>query len=444
MLDEIINDLGDNYNNADFDGTPPLSLIKISDYYEDSVIYQIQYQVFNNHIDVNAYATKNYILRNYFTGVKSKIRSWAIAEAGEALTRHDLSKVYMEFSYSQHNELSTYLPTSFDWEYFAGSLTTSITLQPLRAACFSTISVDNDKYPTTLGDVYAIDLISRIIGNSIVFTFGLKDNVVVDKYVTGAKDVEDENGNIKYSGLATNNYRYADATGEFQTITYRLISELDGTFIPGSWNQTGDILKLRKRPEIVENTDILDSNELYKNTLTIWKDSQEITYVSTQIEYCSDTTDIYFTRKFLEYQKSVRVDPSIISDVNNLHVYYNSNNNYNFRSKELPASGNVDYNLITVIVDDSDNSLTIGLTIFKYPTESGARNVLLNKTGAFYIVNLSQELFLAMNNVPPENIIAIPYDGQYIPAIKIYLNPLKDRNKDLYSSRINDVPSSSI
>ena len=38
-------------------------MLAISDMYEDCVVYQAQYQYFSDHVEVNALATKNYILR---------------------------------------------------------------------------------------------------------------------------------------------------------------------------------------------------------------------------------------------------------------------------------------------------------------------------------------------------------------------------------------------
>ena len=74
------------------------NILKIGDYYEDSIVFQTQYQIYKNHVEVNASATKDYILRDYFTGVKARIRSWKIADASQALVRHDLNKYYLEFS----------------------------------------------------------------------------------------------------------------------------------------------------------------------------------------------------------------------------------------------------------------------------------------------------------------------------------------------------------
>lgn len=88
--------------------------IKIGDFYYVTendipraiIIYQTQYQIFSDHIEVNAIGTKDYILRNYWTGVNSKIRTWVNAK-DEAMVRHELVKFYGEISFTPHNELES-------------------------------------------------------------------------------------------------------------------------------------------------------------------------------------------------------------------------------------------------------------------------------------------------------------------------------------------------
>lgn len=88
--------------------------IRIGDYYTetkngktyDIVIYQVQYQTHEDHIEVNAYGTKDYILRNYWTGINSKIRTWVNAK-DEALVRHELEKYYCGVSFTRHNEIES-------------------------------------------------------------------------------------------------------------------------------------------------------------------------------------------------------------------------------------------------------------------------------------------------------------------------------------------------
>ena len=88
--------------------------IKIGDYYTetkngktyDIVIYQVQCQTHEDHIEVNAYGTKDYILRNYWTGINSKIRTWVNAK-DEALVRHELEKYYCGLSFTRHNEIES-------------------------------------------------------------------------------------------------------------------------------------------------------------------------------------------------------------------------------------------------------------------------------------------------------------------------------------------------
>ena len=416
------------YENEDLESDNPIEMIKIGDYYDDSIVYQVQYQVFANHIEVNAYATKDYILRNYFTGVKSKIRSWIVASAGEALTRHDIYKLYLEFSYSEHIERSDYIEDT-NTEYFLSPLYPD-TAKPLRAVCFRTLG--SDWYPTGGSYLYAIDLVNRIVGDSLVFTFGLKDNVLVDKYITGTSLIDN------YSGLTTDNYRYADEHGEFTRIEYQLVSSIDSVIPLGDYPVGINVFNtLKPRPKIGSD-EILDGDVYFKRKLEIYKDSQEITYISTQIEFCSDTSDIAIGRKFLEDQLAVKTTDNIS------RPDYKSgpSSDYDFRNPQLP-DGSSEGTVSDIYF--SGNSVTLRLT----PTGSigmsqeealaYATELLENKTLYIYRDN---SLLLALNNVPLEtNVATVHYGANFLPVIEIYLNPLKDRNKDIYSSRSSDKPS---
>ena len=187
--------------------------IEIGDTFDDCVIYQVQKQIFKDHIEVNAIATKNYILREYFTGVKSKIRSWKIANGSETLTRHDLEKYYCEFSYQKHietqgvgelskNNISLYLTTSFK----------NYTASPLKSACVRTIDYEIEPHPEDypfddddMKTYFAVDLMTRVIGNSLVLTFGFSDNYWAGQSVHTENDY---NGNPPTRGTGSDQEMY--------------------------------------------------------------------------------------------------------------------------------------------------------------------------------------------------------------------------------------------
>lgn len=258
----------------DYDG----HIISIGDVYNGSIVYQCEYQYFTNHIEVNAYATEDYVLRNYFTGVKSRIRSWSIVSGSEALTRHDLVKHYCEFSYEESVEehgLGELLLSNVA-KYFSSSLD-QYDCHPIKCAFVRTfdseIEAHPSKYPTDGGLVdsyYYIDLMSRLIGNSLVFTIEFKDNVWAGQSVHTANDFNGEtlparpsidvyvkpedlkisdadmqtyniildSDALKGTGLPMYQQTYTDENGE--TEQYQIIFGYDFKIIPTFWVDDGE------------------------------------------------------------------------------------------------------------------------------------------------------------------------------------------------------------
>lgn len=70
------------------------NLYQIGDYFDNNILYQVQYQIYEHHIEVNMAAMKDYVLRNYFTGVNARSRSWKIVSGSDALYRHEIKKYY--------------------------------------------------------------------------------------------------------------------------------------------------------------------------------------------------------------------------------------------------------------------------------------------------------------------------------------------------------------
>lgn len=300
------------------------NILKIGDYYEDSIVFQTQYQIYKNHIEVNASATKDYILRDYFTGVKARIRSWKIADASQALTRHDLNKYYLEFSFDEKHEIFN-TGTEIDVNDFMSSFE-NYTIEPIKYCGLYVNTNNSGNYPSSQ-KLYSADVISRIIGNSIVFTFGFSDNFYFNKRVLSELQDSDiagtyiENGSsytpfrIKqslvndYGGVPLEPLRYADNNGEFTNISYVFVPEMYQPSISGfaNWIEAQEqyfMLKCCEKP-IVENSELLGSYHI-RDTKVVKKDNREIFKLSTQYEFCSDTNDIMFTKYFLEYQKCIR------------------------------------------------------------------------------------------------------------------------------------------
>ena len=177
-------------------------LIDIGDYYVDGVdkyiVYSVEYQIYKDHTEVNAAATKDYILKNYFVGVKQKVRTWVNAK-DEALERHDIEKVYCEFA----EETGSYDDgeQTLITDLLSPILTGETKTHPIKHCNVYTMYGDN-RYPD--GNYYSLECLARIIGNSIVLTTGFRDNYSLS--VTPDTKALFPNGSteyIKFEGLYT-------------------------------------------------------------------------------------------------------------------------------------------------------------------------------------------------------------------------------------------------
>lgn len=389
-------------------------LYVLGDIYSDNVIYQLQYQVYKNHIEVNAIATKDYILRNYFTGVKSKIRSWVNAQ-DEAFIRHDLKKYYCEMSFSE-------VDAEFEWQE-----------QQLEALFWSPFNVSNVNYvkygaiKTTSGDTqypagnysYAVEEIARIIGNSIVFTVQFPENQSIGKHPDiELSNVSVDTGHVPhihlddestYGGIPLQIYKYVDDALEFDNIQIKYFSsdlKLNENF--DTWDlstagQTTNDLKqnIYSHYQLPKFADNQLTGEVLEHTLSLHKDNREIPAISTQFEFCTDTKDIIFTKRFLELQQVVR---NVANNYSSFKIYYGSK--YDYIAPKLPN----DKQLVSgsFIVDGKELEISLTQTID-----------LRNKS--LYICDANDKIILACN-----------VNQQYVNDVVIYMNLLRTRNKNIY------------
>lgn len=291
-------------------------------YGDNYVVYNTQYQIYKNHIEVNAQLSQNYVLKNYFTGIKSKIRTWVNAK-DEAVKKNNLVKYYCELSYSEKKEvpIKTFSPV-----YFASCINNN-TISPLKYVNLKTRGY-NAKYLPNYNYYYG-DIVKRIVGDSMVFNFGFDDNWYYGKHAvittaSGSRDVlarDIKTTNVlagdKASPHISNNvfkaeggitlapYKYVDDDGEYNQIaiyfkdTYKDYNMEDRDFVlPDVYKEymTDSYLL----PEIKPVGDVpfrFNVNEL--------KDNKEIPNYSIQFEFCTDDDKITFKKEFIEYQKAL-------------------------------------------------------------------------------------------------------------------------------------------
>lgn len=386
-------------------------LIKIGDYYKESIVYQTQYKIYQNHIDVNAIATKDYILRDYFTGVKARVRSWKIATGDEAFERHELDKYYLEFDTNRRTDyINLDYPISYNFlEYFTDYLA-SIYHKEMNYCCVK-ISTTVFNYPDASGYSYVTDLFGTIVGNSLVFTFGADDNFEFGK--RNKDDIRDTDlaeytGNHQpryvkevgytdgYGGFPLSPLRYVDDNGECVTIDYTFSRNIASHESSGDNDVSAQfLLETFERPMVLDSR-ILDTNFIQHKE--VFKDNREILKMSVQFEVCSRTRNIVFTKKFLELQTYIRDTDFFPPD--RYRIFYKESIGYDFRNTIVPNDANElsinNSNQITVTALDNLSARirlpnvpgTLATTIY-YITDADKNTILMVRgTNDFYLNTL--------------------------------------------------------
>lgn len=487
------------------------SLIKIGDTFEDTVIYQCQYQYFKNHIEINALATKNYILREYFTGVKSKIRSWAIVKGTEALLRYDLIKYYCEFSWSLCKEVIS-IQNKLGRDDLANYFTTPLknySSSFLKYCLFSSKNNQGGYIPSNYTSsteamrcYYLIELSNRVVGNSFILSIRFDDNYWAGKSIKTEADFTGDTVYVKKSdiktdtevhtpyrskvkidgpanigGLPTTQRRYADSNGEhfggelifadqLKIIPVFKIRNQDNEIVEDYWddiepgqnwyetstqvteNTQRSLYYIMQRPLVYETNLKLNFEHHYNNEkiytpFDFRKDSQEITGISVQFEFSSDTNNISFSKEWVNRQQAINSNNN--SHTYKLHIFDKSE--YDFRRpNDLPnvtADGVYTvYKINTESISNLNSKITI---VLNEAQESGYDAAFLAKTHVHgkcaYLTDENNKVLLSFNEIPDDlteltlnNCTSYEEGNNYYPAYFLYLNILKTRNKNIYDA----------
>lgn len=295
-------------------------LPKLGDTLNDEVLFQREISYFDAEIKLVAYFTKNYILQNYFTAVKSKKRSWQIMSSKDALTKLDNIKYYCELSFERRYETLSYQIDSQIAYNLACACQTNSGDFSLKTLVLYT-EKGTDRFPTLdtsqafkWGFGYQSDLSNEIFGNSIILTFNLQDN-----YSVGTRLSIVDNYSVNTI------LPYCDSNANFDKMVIRFCNYLDaadGEFIWSTFtaNDNSSTISTNRRNKSYQKP--LVSAFVGEYRLEIEnnhkKDNREIIALTTQLEFCTDTKNIIFTKKFLENQPLYNnVKPEITLHVDN-------------------------------------------------------------------------------------------------------------------------------
>lgn len=287
---------------------------------DGSIIFKKEIAVYDNYIKVNYQATDNYVLRDYFTSVKSKLRSWRIINGSEALTRTDNIKFYVNPKTMNSFSNPWYTLPVYKVLDGNGNLDINATLQMYMSKLnYCVIKFDISEYEflpkhdemlfknVDYGiDGYMMEIQKIICGKSILLSIRCLDNAIVGKYVTN--DEYDIGNYVKT--MTQQNAKYVDENGEnIGGVIYLYENySIDNLSIYETY--TGEEYQKKEQinttktalhdllPGVARSGDYCGlSNLVARIPFNFKKDNKEITQITIQFEINEDANDIFLGRK---------------------------------------------------------------------------------------------------------------------------------------------------
>lgn len=405
---------------------------QLSDCLGDAILFHREISYGDNKLCFKGYLTKNYILKDYFTGVMSKKRSWQIASQQEALTRHDIVKFYVEASFSQKTD--RFNDSNLKMLTLNSTGHNGLIEDLARITSMSQDIVESDKkmdkvilqtyegnsYFPDVGKGLVMDASCEVLGYSLCWTFGFNDNYKSADYAL-------KDGN-KYQ---QDFYVYANTHGSFSTLKAMIVYDYPDEFVdkdgnpfvlPASMEEGGTpydcgnnssnyatntvvAMENTTRQKPLVSYSGLGSNKFgFELRLPHIKDMREITRLSVQFEYCSDTEDIIITPEFI---KCVRAVAGNLSD--DLALFMSDAETYDMGSKTAKGiQYHISYFHVSHYVNDNQT-----LICWQTALETG-------QFKSWCIARIdTREILLAVNTTQRRN---------------IYFNLLNSRDTNVYYS----------
>lgn len=313
----------------------------LGDYIGDEILFSREITYYDDILLFKGYLTPRYVLKDYYTGLVSKKRSWELASGNEALVRHDIYKFYIEASFIEKHDrvdttqsLTRSISKTFDeenyyegrddneqpiWDYtYAKNVVTEF-IKSIHHSTYRSINhavIVNQTgmvhYPQTASDRdgLVMDISVESADMSLCFNFGFNDNIKGADYI------------IHDDEYFQNWYNYAKKTdGTFNVTNVYLVGKtkeqlpLNIEDYPGVDPTTQEdaqalVEKMYSRP-LIDTRDAVkdeyyyspeddDKRFYYHFYFNVNKDNREIIKSMIQFEYCSDTPDIIITPAFVE------------------------------------------------------------------------------------------------------------------------------------------------
>ena len=249
------------------------------------VIFRRELAYYENHINANFYATENYVLRDYYTGVKSKIRSWRVISGNEALLRAEHLKFFVNGHISNVVETTRLIPSYSSVEDYLSNF----------KYCVVRFNTENSgtrpSSPSYAGqivndvDAICVEFSKHIVGNSVVFTIRMPDNYWAGTYISNYSGT---NGRVEQKGIG-----YTDDNGEITGGTICFYGSPQ-TREYGNYYKTNALKPFTKLNTL---EDLHHENLVCQIPFTLKKDNGEILQISIQFEVNEEADDMFLGKR---------------------------------------------------------------------------------------------------------------------------------------------------
>lgn len=283
----------------------------------DVIIYHRSYSIFDNYVKVEYRGTKSYVLRNYFTSVYAKHRTYNLMSYSESVNRAENKKMYIMMSKNNiyyEKENIKFKFSNFDGRNAIQTIMSFLipTEEPKTINYFELNDKINYGYIRYKDVNYATDINMFVCGNSLCFNMAMVDNVTSGVYISEITPkvssklfIDAENIKDDYTGSIQKWYMLADnnETGFIEKIGF-YIAHVDKSslgndiFKDGVYEYDSNIIKdiyknnLFVLPKI---TSSMKETNVIGMEYEIHKDNKERINMTFQIEPSSDSDDIMFS-----------------------------------------------------------------------------------------------------------------------------------------------------
>ena len=170
----------------------------------DVIIYHREYSIFNNVINCTYYGTKDYVLKNYFTSVFAKHRTYNLMSYNESVLRAENKKAFILLSKNEayyENQNYQFLLSDFTKEPAFTILSCfNKTPTPSSKNAFIDINKINYGYISFNNNDYACDINAFVSGYSLCFNLQMFDNVSGGVYIETPEPSVDTSVEDDYKG----------------------------------------------------------------------------------------------------------------------------------------------------------------------------------------------------------------------------------------------------